>query len=515
MRAVGQVERLSCLYAGRRHWLMTLFVALLFGCPLCDNVRLAALFSDHAVLQRNAPVPVWGQAAAGEPMAVSYRGKTVRTQADRDGRWLVRLEPMEVGPAAELVVEGTDRIVLTDVVVGEVWLASGQSNMEFSLWNSLGGDFRVLDAEKEVATAQFPQIRHFKVEKGTGERKPSGLSGAWTVCTPATVGNFSAVGFFFARELQVRTGVPIGILNCSWGGTPIEAWMSEAILEDDPAFAPIKASWAKKVLSESEFERALPAFKQAEQKAIAAWLQAAPAERKERYMELADVYAQMTYGPDHPFAPSAMFDAMLAPVIPYAIRGAIWYQGECNTDRPSLYQALFSAMIIDWRKRWHEGEFPFLWVQLPNFDPGEADGTMWAQLREAQARTLALPNTGMAVTIDVGEDNNAHPRNKQAVGHRLALIACSQVYGLSGRSSGPAFKDVRREGHDLRVNFDNVTGALAWRDGIRPPVTIAGADGRFFPANVHLEGASLLAAVPEVPAQRRFAMLGRMHLTPT
>ncbi|MFA5058095.1 MAG: sialate O-acetylesterase [Opitutaceae bacterium] len=467
------------------------------------EVTLAPLFADHAVLQQGRPVPVWGRAAPGENVSVTFRDQTATATADQDGRWIVYLDPLRPGAPADLIVSGKNTIRREDILVGDVWICSGQSNMEFMVWGPPGDVYGVDHADEEVAAAHYPLIRHFKIERDPGDRPPAQVHGSWAVCSPATVGKFTAVGYFFARDLQRRTEAPIGLINSSWGGSPVESWMSAAALASDPAFAVVRERWREALAAyptPAAYEKAHAEFKKAEAAAIKEWLHAPPGSKRTTLVKLGEVYQHMPHGPDDPFAPEVLFDTMIEPIIPYGLRGVLWYQGESNAGHPTEYHALFAALITDWRRRWGQGDFPFYWVQLPNFGPTDPDGTDWPRLREGQAQTLSLPHTGMAVTIDVGNRDDAHPRNKQEVGRRLALIAGHEIYGVPGGWSGPMFKAAEREGAAMRVHFAHVNGALVTRGQPPPAFAVAGADRRFFPAAARIDGDTLLVSAPEVTA---------------
>ncbi len=462
------------------------------------DVTPAPLFTDHAVLQRDKPVPVWGQAAAGEKVTVTFRDQTATATADKDGRWIVYLEALQPGPPAELVIAGQNTIKREDIVVGEVWVCSGQSNMEFRVWGQPGDVYRVDHADEEVAAADFPLIREFKVGHATAAQPADAAKGEWVPGSPATVKNFGAVGYFFARDLFQRLGVPVGIINSSWGGTRIEAWMSEAALKSDPAFAAVDARWAEAIVGWPEKVKVYDAAIAAQEKDDAAAKAAGP-ERYAAYLRTRP-WIPLPPSPTSPDAPRTLFNGMINPLLPGAIRGILWYQGEANTGRPDEYHALLAALITAWRQHWGQGDVPFYWVQLPNFAGGNANGTNWARFREAQAQTLSLPNTGMAVTIDIGDPDDIHPRNKQEVGRRLALIARQKLYGIPGDWSGPVFKGAEREGLAMRVHFDHAATGLVAHDKPLAAFAVAGADRRFFPAAARIDGATVLVSAPEVPA---------------
>lgn len=421
------------------------------------DVRLASLFQDHLVLQRDARIPVWGRAEPGERVAVSFAGNNESTTADSHGRWRVDLEPRAASAEPrELTVSGRTIVVIRDVLVGEVWLCSGQSNMAFPVRQAL-------NAEDEKARAHFPRIRQFHVAL-TASRVPSEtVAGEWAVCSPESVGEFTAVGYFFAREIHRALGVPVGLINSSWGGTFIESWMSEAALRSDPAFA-------------------------------------AALERK------AGLRAD---GPVHRHVPSSLFNGMIAPLAPYALRGVLWYQGEANGDHPEEYRALFAALIGQWRRDWGRGDFPFYFAQLSSFKAwNSATGDGWGYLREAQAGVVTLPHTGMAVTHDIGEPDDVHPRNKQEVGRRLALLALNRTYARPvGPDSGPILSSSVREGGTMILRFSCADGLRA--EGGEPRgFEIAAADQRFVPARAEIRGGGTVAVwAPGVsePAAVRYA----------
>jgi len=411
----------------------------------------ASLFQDHAVLQRDRAVPVWGQADPDEHVTVSFAGQVVGATAGADGRWVAVLAPLAASAAgaagADLKVTGKATVTLHDILVGEVWLCAGQSNMEFTVDNH-NDVYRVENAAAEVAAANFPQIRQFKVGRLAAPAAVETAAGDWKVCSPATVGQFTAVGYFFARDLAGRLGVPVGLINCTWAATPIEAWMSPAARAGFPALVPARP---------------------------------------------------LTGGPNA-WAPGALFNGMVHPLLPYAVRGILWYQGESNVGRAAEYAAEFPALIRAWRSHFGAGDLPFLWVQLANFAaPGDATGRSWALLREAQAQALALPMTGQAVAIDLGDPASIQPRNKQEVGRRLALIAKDKVYGIPVDSSGPAFERAEPAGPAIRVHFRFAAEGLT--AGGRPlqSFEVAGEDRVYHPAKAVIEGDTVLVRSPLVP----------------
>lgn len=465
-----------------------LFLSTLLPLSARADLSLCPLFSDHAVLQQGRAVPVWGRAAPGERVTVSFRGQIISATAGPDGRWIVYLDALAPSSVpAELVVAGKNTVRAEDVLVGEVWLCAGQSNMEFTL------NWGVLDQEKEIAAADHPLIRQFKVERAVADQPAGELKGHWEICSPRTAGEFTAVGYFFGRDLQARLGGAVGLINDTWGGTEIEAWLSAAALKSTAVYPQIEARWQKNLAEFPARQAAYPAE-------AAAW-EKGEARAKATGKPNPAPWPVAPIGPGTPYAPSGLFNGMIAPVQPYGIRGALWYQGESNVGRAGQYGPLLTALIRSWRENWGEGDFPFYFVQLPNFnDPGDSSRQAWAWLRAAQAQALALPETAMAVTIDIGESDNLHPKNKQEIGRRLALIARAKIYGIPGDWSGPVYRSCARAGAALRVQFDHAQEGLIAHD--RPPqaLEIAGADRKFYPATGRIEGDTLLVSSPRAPA---------------
>lgn len=474
------------------------FYSCLLVLALASGVRadvvLAPLFRDAAVLQRDKPVPVWGRAEAGEKVSVTFGGQTIGTTAGTDGRWIVVLDalPASAEPA-ELVVTGRNTVTVRDILVGEVWLLSGQSNMEWPVSRSM-------NAGAEIAAGNHPLIRHFKVARHVATETQADAGGAWVSASPETVGAFSAVGYYFARDLQRRLGVPIGLVHAAWGGTPIEAWLSPLTLASDPAFAVIDERWAATHAS-------YPERKDAHDAAVAKWETERTAARAAN-QPFNRARPNNPPGPGHPSTPTGLFNGMVNPLVPYALRGALWYQGEGNAGRHAEYHKLFAAMITHWRKHFGQGDFPFLWVQLANFKVrNDATGQTWAYLREAQTETLVLPATGQAVIIDVGDPDDIHPANKQEVGRRLSLLARHQVYDLPGDFSGPLFERAQREGPALRVHFVHADNGLTAGGKPLQAFEIAGPDRKFHSATAVIERNTVVVRAPEVtePVALRYA----------
>ncbi|MEI8197786.1 MAG: sialate O-acetylesterase, partial [Phycisphaerae bacterium] len=419
--------------------------ALLGGLALLQtaawaDVKLPAIFSDNMVLQAGKPVHIWGTADKQEKVTVSVGGQTVSTTAGADGKWQVELKPLAEGDGAlEMNLEGNNKLTVKNILVGSVWIASGQSNMEFGM----GGAH---NAATEIPLANHPKLRLFTVTKKIALEPQSDCVGKWVECTPETVRSFSAVGYFFGRDLQVATGKPVGMIHTSWGGTPAQSWVSLDGLEKDPelkqAYADaVRGRIAKLPELKAKYEQELPVFQEANKKwqaehkakfdaAMKAWWEEAQAARAAGKPEprRPDYKPAAPKAPEPPEGnagtPAGLYNAMIAPLVPLSVEGAIWYQGESNAGNAQQYRTLFPRMITDWREKFGQ-DFAFLFVQLANYGnrPATPVDTGWARLREAQTMTLALPKTGMAVIIDIGQGNDIHPRDKMDVGRRLFLAA--------------------------------------------------------------------------------------------
>lgn len=443
--------------------------------PVSGEVKLPAIVSDHMLIQQQAPVRIWGKAAPAEAVSVELAGVRASGVADSNGRWEVYLPPVNAGGPYDMTVSGTNRIVVHDVLAGEVWVGSGQSNMELPMT-------RVNDSEREIAAADFPQIRLFTVKKKISDTPLDDVEGAWSACTPASVKNFSAVGYFFSRYIHQQRHVAVGFIHTSWGGTPAQSWTTKATLDTNPLLKIVNDDWARVMANwpaaNEKYQKQLSDYRiaAAEAKAAGKPVPAAPAAPN---------------GPGSPNLPSGLWNGMVAPITPYAIRGVLWYQGESNADAAHayVYRHLFRAMIEDWRREWAQGDFPFLFVQLANYETS-AD---WPVLRESQTDALSLRNTGMAVIDDIGEAKDIHPKNKQDVGKRLALAAQAIAYGEKIEYSGPMFRQVTRENSALRVWFDHIGAGMQPRGGGElAGFEIAGADGNFVPAQSAIEAATVV-----------------------
>lgn len=438
-------------------------------------VKLPALISDDMVIQRGMDVPIWGTALPGEQVSVTLGDQQLTTAADSEGKWIVKLNTLEAGGPFDMTVAGNNTITLSNVLVGEVWVCSGQSNMQWPV-------NRALDAEQEIVDSEYPMIRLYTVKRVVAAQPLEDTEGSWVACGPETVGSFSAVGYFFGRDLHKTLSVPVGLINSSWSGTPAEAWTSLPTLEADPTFKPIFDRWDQIIAdyprAEQGYREKLAQWEQEVQKAMD---EGRPAPRK----------PVPPRGPNHPHRPACLYNGMIAPLIPYAIKGVIWYQGESNAGRAYQYRKLFPKMIYDWRRSWGQGDFPFLFVQLANFmgAPPPPAESAWAELREAQLMTLLLPKTGMAAAIDIGESYNIHPKNKQDVGSRLALAAKAIAYDKDIVYSGPIYESITIEGSKIRIHFGYVGEGLMTKDD--DPVkgfAIAGQNCKFVWAQAEIEG---------------------------
>jgi sialate O-acetylesterase len=605
--------------------------------PTCRaDVKLPALVGDNMVIQQGVKARVWGWADPGEKVTVSMGGKSESATTSADGRWEVGIGPFPAGGPHEMTISGKQQIVLNNILVGEVWVGSGQSNMEWPLQNAKNG-------AEEVSKANYPEIHLFTVSRTTALTPRDDVEGRWVVCSPDTVGGFSAVAYFFGRELNQTLKVPVGLIHTSWGGTPAEAWTSKGALAADPALAryaeaadkaadsspeamrayrAAQAEWeAKNLLQDTgtkgDYERSMPDFADSSWKTMrlpqlwesagldidgAVWFRKTvdlpagwagkdlalnlgpvddydttyfngtkvgsigaespnPYQLPRKYTVPGSVVragrnviavrvfdhvgggglwgtaADMTLGPaggermplagewryevergvpsrsvdystqpiapagaGNPNTPTVLYNAMLAPVTPYTIKGALWYQGEANADRARQYRTLLPAMIRDWRKAWGVGDFPFLIVQLANWQPRkpEPSESGWAELREAQLMTLKEPATGLAVAIDIGETNDIHPRNKQDVGHRLAVWALAKTYDKKVEYSGPLYDSLKVDGNKIRIRFTHAGGLKMKGDKVES-VAIAGADRKFVWADAKIEGDTLVVWSDKVP----------------
>jgi sialate O-acetylesterase len=594
------------------------FLFLISGLIANANVKMPLLFSDGMVLQRNKAIPVWGFADANEKVEIHFNKQTKKTQADKNGKWTINLDAEKAGGPFELTITGKNKIVIKDVLVGEVWICSGQSNMEFQV-------FKTMNAEKEMNNANYPMIRHFGVAQDlSGKPKDDLKAGKWEVSSKETVGNFTAVGFYFARKLYAELKIPIGIINTSWGGTNVETWTSREAFEksaefknmiadvpvmnvdsisklyaqrmnerigkiqggsvstdnenifkelsfDDASWGELNTPgfwenqplgdldgvvWMRKtiMLSAEDIKNKgtlhlakiddedityvngievgknnqwdakriyqIPANLLKEGKNIIAvrivdnsggggiygesddlqltlGSKVIPLEGKWKYRV---IVVKTALSPNS--YPSLLYNAMVNPLVPYAIEGVLWYQGEANVWRANQYKKAFPLMISDWRAKFKQGDFPFYFVQLSTFDEfggNSKKGSRWAELREAQSETLKLKNTGMAVTTDIGNAKDIHPTNKQDVGLRLAAIALDNVYGKKQIFSGPTYKSQEIKGNQIILTFDNIgEGLLTPNNDELKGFEIAGSDKVFHSAKAIIKDNKIIVSSTQV-----------------
>ncbi|RJP35187.1 MAG: sialate O-acetylesterase [Candidatus Omnitrophota bacterium] len=465
---------------------------LLVGTVAYADIRPHALFSDGMVLQQGMETPIWGTADDGETVTVEFRGQTQSVKAN-DGKWMVRLPPTKAGGPFSLSIRGKNGIEIKNVLVGEVWICSGQSNMQWPVRASNNPD-------EEIANADYPQIRLFTVPRIVAGKPQENVDAKWGECSPQTIGDFSAVAYYFGRELFKKMNMPIGLIHTSWGGTPAESWTTRETLASEADYQPILDRWNQ---SYDKFENDVREYAAK----LEDWLK--ETDQMDREGKIVSDFPKLPQDPRrHPWRPAGLFNAMISPLIPYAIQGAIWYQGESNADRAYQYRTLFPAMITDWRREWKQGDFPFLFVQLANFEYKTTKENAWPELREAQTMTLSLPKTGMAVTIDIGDANDIHPKNKQDVGKRLALAAEKIAYGHDIVYSGPLYDSMSIDNRNIRLRFQHVGGGLMTPDG--QPLKgfeIAAEDQQFVPADARIDGNTVLVShdAIEKPVAVRYA----------
>ena len=430
--------------------------ALALGCLLSSqvahaDVRLPAIISTHMMVQANSNPRIWGWASPGEKIVIKYSNKTLKTVADAKGEWHVFLGKIKAGTKFDLDIVGTNSLSVKDVLAGEVWVCSGQSNMEFKLGKAKNGS-------SELESHSWPPIRFFTVKQTSSVTPMNDVSGSWTVYSPQAAKDWSAVGYFFAKELSLELGRPVGMIESLRGGTAAQVWVSQSALNNEDT---VRSVLSPATASTSSFD-----------------------------------------------APSGLFNGMISGITPYTVSGITWYQGESNIKQPDLYKKLFPALIQDWRKYWENPELPFIFVQLPNFAADNPTGTEWAELREAQTLALQLKNTAMVVSIDVGEAKNEHPIDKQPIGHRLALNALDLVYHKKLPCSGPTLRTMKPLPGAILCQFINTEQGMRARNGA--PLSgfqICGADGRYVPVVGVIKGNTITLSSPQVasPIAIRYA----------
>ena len=458
--------------------LFSVLVLLFCTTVVLGNIRLPAIFCDNMVLQREMKVPVWGWADPGEKIIVELGGHQSETVTGIEGKWKLYLGPLDTGGPFEMHIKGKNQITVKNILVGEVWVCSGQSNMAMEVRNSL-------NAKQEIATANYPKIRYFQVKRTksltplddvspVASKNDSWLN-KWLICSPATVANFTGVGYFFGRELHKKLGIPIGLISASWGGTTAEAWTPRDTLENNNKLRIILKNW--------------PGYNNDEE-----WLK----QEYEQYVKAVEqAHKEKKEMPVYFNQPTVLYNGILAPVVPFGIRGVTWYQGESNAYRAYQYRVLFPAMIQSWRRHWNQGNFPFLFVQLANY---HFEPQVFPELREAQMMALSVPVTAMAVAIDVGDSANIHPKNKQEVGRRLSLAARKLAYEEELVYSGPVFRSMVIAEKECTLRFDHTGNGLTPKGSkTLSGFMVAGNDRKFTKAQAVIKGDEIVVWSNEVP----------------
>jgi sialate O-acetylesterase len=470
-----------------------LCAAVLLTGPAFAAVKPSALFSDHAVLQATVSVPIWGTADPGEKVTVRFQNQHPSAVASADGKWMVHLKKLKDGGPFEMTITGNKAgdtpIVVKDVLVGEVWLGSGQSNMQFYVSKNGPGHapYGLLDEEKEIAAANYPQLRMFTVKPTMAYDPQSEVVGSWEVCTPANVPNWSAVGYLFGRDLNQALKQPVGMIISAFGASTAEAWVPRPALASDPLLKPM----LDKLDAREAFFKQHPG-------ATDAGAPPEPLTINARLPRPGAPPAKLRDPAQNQHQPTVLFNAMIQPIIPYGIRGAIWYQGESVVGGPDgllLYHRVMETLVTQWRSLWGEGNFPFYVVQLP----GQQNVSNNPLIREEQAKILSLPNTGMAVVLDTSEAHNVHPKNKEPLGVRLTDIALANVYGRKIEYSGPVYQTAKIEGNTIRIKFSHAEG-LTSKGGPLRWFQVAGADQKFVDADAKIDGDSVVVSSPDVPS---------------
>ncbi len=460
-------------------WVLPLLVTLAICGATQAAVKPHGLISDGAVLQQGIDVPVWGTAKDGELVTVKFQGQALSTIA-KDGQWLVRLKPLQPGGPFTMTITGENTVAVHDLLVGEVWLCSGQSNMEFKLKAAA-------NAAATIAAANDPLLRVLTVPPNFQADPQHDITATWAVCNPTNAPAFTAVGYFFARDLRKALNVPVGLIHSSVGGTPAQAWASPAVLRANPMFNGFFEGHANSV---SNYFVALAKFTADEPKLLEKWQ--ADADQAKRAGKPVPPQPAAPTSPVNR-GPGCLYNGMIAPLLPYAIRGVIWYQGESNVSNPHQYQTLFPVLIKDWRTTWGQDEFPFLFVQVAPYY------AMTPELREAQLLTWqTTPKTAMAVITDCGAATNIHPPQKEPVGQRLALAARAVAYGEPIEYSGPMYDSMTVTGAQVVLSFQHTGTGLVAKDGDLKGFTIAGTDKVFTNATATIDDKRVIVSSPAV-----------------
>lgn len=478
--------------------LVVLFAACLATLPAAAEIRLPNALSDHAVLQRDRPIHLWGWSTPAAHLIAHFHQQTRTATANNKGEWSLYLDPENAGGPYTLNLSGDGpEKKLSDLLVGDVWLASGQSNMEMPLAGFPPTAF-VNNAAQEIAAAGNPKLRLLLVPHKSSDTPVNDTPATWSDCTPESAKNFSAVAYFFGRAIAAKENVPIGLIDSTWGGTPADSWTSMNTLGSDARLLPAFAARATFADQQADVAETIAAEKQEDAAAKSA---GRPAPEHGWHPE------------EVSWSPAGLYNGMIAPLTPMSIRGFLWYQGETNSgaDRAQAYAPLFTAMIGDWRMHFTQGNLPFLYVQISSFSSLKED---WGLVRDGERRGLSVANTAMAVSIDRGNPDNVHPADKQTIGARLALAARGLVYGETLPYSGPLFREVTPEPRPdgtlaLRVWFDHAKGLKLSNHG-ESGFEVAGPDHKFIPANAEIEGSTVVVSAPEIkhPTYVRYGWTG-------
>ena len=489
-------------HSGRFFWFVILFVAS-FALKSFADVRLPKIIGSNMVLQRGAAITIWGWADPGEKVTVQFGENKAKTKANSRGEWLVKLPALESGENLTMTITGKNTIVLENIAMGEVWVCSGQSNMEKPI-EPIGRQKPVINYMLEIPDANYPNIRLFHVQRNHSGLPLKDVTGKWQPCTPQSIKGFTAVGYFFGRDLHRALGVPVGLIESSWGGTRSEPWTPPSGFASVPELSDI---FQQVVQANDKYETELAqSLKEYER-----WVKQTKKDLKKK-IPVSPAPELPQHLLDSHRQPTGLYNAMIHPIIRYAIRGAIWYQGESNRGDGFAYRQKMQALINGWRKEWKMGDFPFYFVQLApynySYNKNSADSTLLPQIWVAQLATLSIPNTGMAVTTDISDLYDIHPQNKLDVGKRLARWALAKTYGKDIVFSGPIYRSMTIDGDKIRVQFDFVGSGLASRDG--EPLNwfeIAGADKKYVRARAEIQGDQVVVSSQKVaqPMYVRFA----------
>jgi len=473
-----------------------LFVAFLIPFFTGAQIKLPAIISDNMILQQNAKVALWGWAQPGEKISITndWNNKSISVTADASGKWQTYVTTVKAGGPYQLTFKASNKIEIKNILLGEVWLASGLSNMEFFVGKTSSSSYTgVINHDEVMKDADHPDIRTIDVPNKVADEPQTDFKGEWKLCTAKTIDTFSAVAYFFAREINKATGFPVGIINSTWGGTPAESWTKKDVLQSDAELNEILVRYQKAV-------NVFPDENEKYKATLAKW--------REDTSKTRGAAPAAPMGPTHNKSPYKLYNGMIVPIEPYTIKGVIWYQGESNADRAFQYRKLFPAMINNWRNDWNNSKLPFYFVQI---SPHRSQN---AEIRDAQLYVYQqTANTGMAVTTDNGDSLDIHPRNKELVGKRLSLWALRNEYGKKDIIvSGPLYKTMKVEGDKIRISFDFDKGLIA-KDGDLKEFTIAGDNQQFVPANAKIEGNTVVVWSDAIknPKAVRFAWKNVPH----